>query len=383
MTVLLISGSASLLLAESTLRILGISFPVFHTFDNERGKALLPGKKGWYRGEGEAYIEINSAGYRDRENSEEKKPGTYRIAAIGDSYVEARHVAFEHTFVRRLEAYLLPCQSPLYDKIETLNFGQSDYGTTDELLTLKKDVWRYDPDMVLAAFFHGNDLRNNFPDIWCQERGCSHELRPFYYFDQGVLKLDTSFRELTPKLALNRSLLSGVHHLRTLELVNQGFRVFGTWRVKGNIDYAFQETGLTEFVYAPPRLPVHEKAWAITEGVLDLLYKEVVAHQAQFFLVMVTNPSQVDPVQRKLLKERLGVETLDYPEQRLIKFGERLGFPVLDLMHPFQQYADENQVYLHGFPNTRMGAGHWNEKGHDLAAKLIAEKICRDLIPHQ
>ena len=112
-----------------------------------------------------------------------------------------------------------------------------------------------------------------------------------------------------------------------------------------------------------------------------MLYKEVVAHQAQFF-IMVTNPSQVDPVQRKLLKERLGVETLDYPEQRLIKFGERLGFPVLDLMHPFQQYVDENQVYLHGFPNTRMGAGHWNEKGHDLAAKLIGEKICRDLIPH-
>ena len=72
-TVLLFSGHASLLLAEVTLRILGISFPVFHTFDNERGKALLPGKKGWYHGEGEAYIEITSAGYRDRENSEEKE----------------------------------------------------------------------------------------------------------------------------------------------------------------------------------------------------------------------------------------------------------------------------------------------------------------------
>jgi hypothetical protein len=381
-TVLLVSGNVSLFLAEATLGVLGISYPVFHTFDDERGKALLPGMKGWYRGEGEAYIEINSAGYRDRENSEEKEVGTYRIAVLGDSYVEARQVPLEHTFVRRLEDYLESCQSPLYEKIETLNFGQSDYGTTDELLTLRKDVWRYDPDMVLTAFFHGNDLINNFPDIWCQERGCSGALRPFYYFDQGVLTLDTSFRDLTPKFVVNRVLLSGVHNFRTLELVNQGLRVAENWRIQNNMVDAFQETGLTEFVYAPPRLPVHEKAWAITEGVLDLLYKEVVAHQAQFFLVMVTNPSQVDPVQRNLLKERLGVETLDYPEQRLIKFGERLGFPVLDLVHPFQEYADKNQVYPHGFSNTRMGSGHWNEKGHDLAAKLMAEKICRDLLPH-
>lgn len=235
--------------------------------------------------------------------------------------------------------------------------------------------------MVLTAFYHGNDLVNNFPDIWCQKRGCSHALQPFYYFDQGVLTLDATFLELTPRLVGSRLLLSGVQKFRTLELLNRSVRVFKSWRAQSNMAYAFQDIGSTEFVYAPPRLPVHEKAWVITKVVLDLLYKEVVAHQAQFFLILVTNPSQVDLVQRKLLKERLGVETLDYPEKRLIKFGERLGFPVFELMHPFQQYADENQVYLHGFPNTRMGTGHWNEKGHDLAAKLMAEKICRDIIP--
>lgn len=136
-TVLCLSGIISFALVEASLRVLGISYPVFHTYDPIRGKVLLPGKEGWYRGEGEAFIEINSAGYRERENSSEKEPGTYRIAILGDSYVEARQVALDHIFGRRLEDYLLPCQSPLLDKIETLNFGQSGYGTTEELLTLK------------------------------------------------------------------------------------------------------------------------------------------------------------------------------------------------------------------------------------------------------
>jgi hypothetical protein len=33
-------------------------------------------------------------------------------------------------------------------------------------------------------------------------------------------------------------------------------------------------------------------------------------------------------------------------------------------------------VFLHGFPNTRPGFGHWNEAGHALAARLIAARLC-------
>ncbi|HVT18767.1 MAG TPA: hypothetical protein VHQ90_21610 [Thermoanaerobaculia bacterium] len=35
------------------------------------------------------------------------------------------------------------------------------YGTAQELLTLRHEVWRYAPDLVLLAFYTGNDVRNN------------------------------------------------------------------------------------------------------------------------------------------------------------------------------------------------------------------------------
>jgi hypothetical protein len=38
-------------------------------------------------------------------------------------------------------------------------------------------------------------------------------------------------------------------------------------------------------------------------------------------------------------------------------------------------YAQDHQVYFHGFPNTAMGTGHWNQRGNRFAAYLIAYKL--------
>lgn len=46
------------------------------------------------------------------------------------------------------------------------------------------------------------------------------------------------------------------------------------------------------------------------------------------------------------------------------------------LAEPFARYAQEHKVFLHGFPNTQMSGGHWNETGHALAAELIARHLC-------
>ncbi len=246
-------------------------------------------------------------------------------------------------------------------------------------LTLKHHVWPYDPDMVVTAFFHGNDLVDNFPMMECTESRCPPVNRPFYFLDEGKLRLDTSFSEWTFRSTWKRILLFGVQYSRTLETINQGIRVINAWRVQGDEDYAFQETGIAEWVYAPPLQDKHKKAWIVTEKVLGLLFLEVFQHQAKPLLVIVTNPSQVDPVQRKKFRERLNINRLDYPERRIMKLGERMGVPVVPLVYDFQAHVDEHEGYLHGFQNSRLGAGHWNAKGHDLAASLVAKQICRQL----
>ena len=52
-----------------------------------------------------------------------------------------------------------------------------------------------------------------------------------------------------------------------------------------------------------------------------------------------------------------------------------MGFDVINLAEPMQKYADQEGVYLHGFPNTGLGTGHWNRRGHELAARLIADGL--------
>src|SRR5205814_6625220 len=46
-------------------------------------------------------------------------------------------------------------------KIEVLNFGVSGYGTAQELLTLREQVWKYSPDIVMLAITTNNDITDN------------------------------------------------------------------------------------------------------------------------------------------------------------------------------------------------------------------------------
>ncbi|MGB0910356.1 MAG: SGNH/GDSL hydrolase family protein [Nitrospirales bacterium] len=380
--VFIVSGFAFLFIAECSLRILGISYPVFHGFDPLRGRVLVPGKEGWFHGEGNAYVKINSAGFRDVEHSLQKPHDTYRILILGDSYTEARQVALEDTFGRKIEHRLQSCERVLpNEKVEVINFGVPGYGNAEQLIALRTLGWAYAPDLVMTVFFSGNDLLDNFP----QANPLHNEFipRPYLSLDQGKLNLSYNFNTWSPALLKYRFLLWGVEHFRTLEVLNRGKQVISAWKFGKNRDNAFHESGLSEFVYAPPQTSIHQEAWSLTEAILTLTRKEVLEHDAEFFLVTATSPNQIDSEQQALVKSRLGVKTLDYPEKRLRKMAESMGFPILNLLYEFQRYTEEHGEYLHGFSNTKLGAGHWNEKGHDLAANLMSEKICRDVMPQQ
>ena len=47
---ILIGVFGGFLIAEAGLRLLDISYPVFHGFDPERGRILEPGMEGWFHG---------------------------------------------------------------------------------------------------------------------------------------------------------------------------------------------------------------------------------------------------------------------------------------------------------------------------------------------
>ena len=189
LALIIVSVSLAILVFEIGLRFAGISYPSFYTWDEYRGFALRPGAEGWFRGEGEAYIRINSEGLRDREHRKPKPANTLRLAILGDSYAEALQVSMEETFWAVLESELVKCPYLSGRKVEVINFGVSGYGTAQELMTLRHKVWDYSPDIVILAFMTGNDLTDNLRAF-----DSTDPTRPYFVYSNGELVLDDSFR---------------------------------------------------------------------------------------------------------------------------------------------------------------------------------------------
>ncbi|MGK7902527.1 MAG: SGNH/GDSL hydrolase family protein [Hormoscilla sp.] len=392
---LLVVGSFSLgiVLGEIYLRIAGISYPVLVTADKYRGWALNPGASGWYSEEGEAYVRINSDGWRDRERSHVKPENTLRIAILGDSFTEAREVPLENTFASVTERELRGCKALAGRKVEALNFGVNGYGTAQELITLRRHVWDYSPDIVLLAAFLGNDIRNNSRSLALAR----FAEKPYFVYRDGQLVANYSFRTVSWKartLVINNPLLDFFkNNSRVFQVVYKNIRNSIRYIRKkqkeqqiktGTKDKkSHQKVALGDrLVYKEPRTEVWQEAWRVTEGLIVLMRDEVVEKGADFLVVTLSNPEQVnrDISVRQKLMEKLDVDDLFYPDRRVKALGDRENFEVMNLARDFAEYAEQNNVCLHGFDNAIPCGGHWNAEGHLLAGKMIAQKLCSDHI---
>lgn len=344
--------------------------------DPYRGWAMRPGASGWWRGEGiHSYIKANSDGLRDREHTKAKPKNTLRIAVLGDSFAEALQVPIEKTFWAETERRLNnKCVALKGRKVEVINFGVQGYGTTQELMTLRYKVWDYSPDVVLLAFYAGNDIINNSKQLEF------HQRQPFYVYDKdGNLVLDMSFREM-PLAAHDYLSFSTVDYLPTW-LVNNS-RIIQVIR-KVDLDNkkrTLQNEQLAQYAqnFREPRGRVWRDAWKVTEGVVALMAKEVKAKGADFQMVMVSDPMQVHPhrfIREKFMKDNK-IENLFYPEKRMEALSIREGFSLVSLAQFFQLYGEKYEMCLHGFKNAVECGGHWNVDGHRLAGEKIAEHLC-------
>ena len=375
---------------EIGLRIAGISYPSFYDVDGDRGHQLIPNYSAEWTHEGRGYVSINQDGLRDEDHAIPKPLNTYRIAVLGDSFSEAIQVNAEDTYWSKLEQNLAQCPAFKNRPIEVINFGVGDYGTAQELMTLKKHVGKYQPDLVLLQIFTGNDIVNNSQALSPGDR-----LAPFLIQKDGQWVMDTSFNQTETYLRrdswLRRLGFTLINHSRVLQVINEAKRAFSTRQglvatgnpgTKNNPQALIPALDFDVNLYQEPQNKNWQSAWEATEALITLTYQEAKKHQAQFLAVTLSNPPQVYPdltVRQELAKQ--GATNLFYPDERIAKLGKKENFAVLNLAPTFQAQADKNQTYFHGFQNTLMGIGHWNADGHQLAGKLIADYLCQNVKP--
>lgn len=350
----------------------------FHTSDPDLGWKLKPGASGEWKEEGASFVRVNSQGLRDREHTKAKPPNTLRVAVLGDSFTEAIHVPVEQTFWSKLERKLGNCEAVKgRKKVEVINFGVQGYSTAQELVMLRKKVWDYNPDIVVLAFFTGNDIINNSQKL-------EYDLyRPFFVYDaSGKLVPDMSFRDRAP-IDRNERAVSFVDRLPRWIVSNS--RILQVVK-KADLDNKKRHlsedfTALSAKNFKEPEDAVWENAWRVTEGSIVTMRKEVVQKNADFLLVVIGDPIQVDrdSEKRKKFMQKNNIQNLFYPDRRLEKLGASEGFRVLTLAEQFKGYTEKYQVCVHGFENSVPCGAHWNELGHRLASIKINQNLCQQL----
>lgn len=366
---------AALVIAEIALRFV-IVRPIFYIYDHDTGWTLNPGAAGWQRQEGTAWLAINREGLRGPEISVRKPPGTVRIAVLGDSFTEAQQVAQQSTFCAVMQRKLGACLKPR--AVQVLNFGVDGYGTTQELITLRKHVWQFDPDVVVLAFFTGNDMRNN--SVTLEGDKC----RPFFVTRDGGITLggpfvDSAWFRFQCRMRFESRfsrVIALLSHARVL--IRDRIRAR---RARVHPAVRGRELGISEAIYRAPDDAAWRDAWKVTEQQIVLMSREVASHHVPFLVLTLSNGIQVYPdvAVRAAYMRHLGVSDLFYSDRRLQALGAREGIAVLNLAEPMQRWADAHHEFLHGFRGTQAGTGHWNAAGHELAGTLIAQRLCNIL----
>lgn len=129
-----------------------------YLFDETLGWKNIPNWKATTRGRP---LSINSKGLRDREHPYEKPPGTKRILVLGDSFAWGYGVGDSEVFTDVLERQLVAKGKPW----EVINTGVSGWGTDQEYLFFREEGVKYSPDIVVLAYYFGNDWGNNCAEV--------------------------------------------------------------------------------------------------------------------------------------------------------------------------------------------------------------------------
>lgn len=126
------------------------------------------------RGPSKVAVHSDAHGIRGtRQHPIAARPGTLRIAAIGDSFTFGDEVGDDDTFPAQLQRSL--------PSTEVLNFGVSGYGQDQMLLRMRRDALPFAPDIVLIGYVQIDNIRNlmNFRTF----------AKPRFQLVQGKLRL--------------------------------------------------------------------------------------------------------------------------------------------------------------------------------------------------
>lgn len=385
--IVVLVGLLTLALAELSMKLFydrpwvgGYSYNYF------TGTILSAGTTGWWTREGRGYVSINSDGMRDNRDYElNHDEDTFRVAIIGDSYVEAIQVDVKETFWRILENELnSSCLNQKVKHFEILPFGVSGHGPAQYLQSIKNRVLKYEPNLIMVVFTPGNDFRNSLEELE------DDPMRPYLIENlEGVdYSWDMSFRNepFSQSRRVSPTLFQEIRKKSTLVAVIDEIQIRIRSKItesKNTSKPSANQTNKTvelgdDYMYLKyDELPEN---WKKSRRVV----KEVVSRMGdlsksgtKIIGVIGTAGTQIYPDQnvRRDFAKHIGVNDLLEPSRFFSKILIEAGLDYVDLYSELSKKSLQTKTGMHGSPPD--WSGHWNIKGHKQVAKILGFHLCR------
>lgn len=308
---------------------------------------------------------LNSRSLRTKEYPAPRQAGAYRIVAIGDSFTVG---AGEHdkTWPALLENALA---DRMNRPIEVFALGVPGVGPQFELRLWELERDLLQPDLVIVAFFVGNDFTDD-EELALQPSSEARLLRASYtarlvrnlYRLRSERSAGFEGRASVPSRPESARHPGGGFAVPTDDIQRLTFSRERHLLIEGYRMQITMDDHRDDFLRLSTRVA----------QVLQRFQAEVLATGAQFLVMIIPDEFQVDDAVRRDVLERLDIEStaihLDRPQTRLKELLGSAGVPYLDLLPAFRAAGRSERLY---YPRNT----HWNDAGNALAARLLTDRV--------
>lgn len=292
------------------------------------------------------------------------RPGSRRVALLGDSFVEGFGHDNDKTAAHWLEERLgLPYQ--------VLNFGVSGYFSTIDELVLYDDFAKFfDPEIAILFFLNYNDLEDLLDPR--RERLIDRNLNFVYPRARGLDEVVAGLAaEKTPLLAARietRSCVSSFVRLARRALSQRMQMLLGLrWDFRHELVRPYLADEDDDM----------RRAWQIVEASLQRLRDVTAERGTKLVVVDVADPYQLDEnwIRAASVRERTALSPT-HPNERLGAICRKLGIRYYDMYPETAAY-----VRSHGLDYPQLSFHcdrHYDERGQRLMAALLFGYLKRE-----
>ena len=364
-SILLVLGSVVLsgMLGEIFLRMINAFPPDVHAHDPNTGLIYFSPNSSvaWQNACATNTIESNAAGFHAFPFSPAKTEHEFRIAIVGDSFTESLQVSRKEHAAHLLEEKLnaLPGRHPNYI---VRPFGISGNGTYLNTLYADTYVMDFAPDLIIDAFFLGNDVNDD-------ARPMVHVPR---FANAGELlvapagKLGVPWTTRVKALVKHSAIVRGVYHAYLSRRQRHSDETLTTSTTTQTLSGPQQ-------IYLVHNVPFWEDAWKLEARLLKGFNKLSGEHKAKFMVLSISDPLAVHPELAKDAFPQLTGIDLMKPEKKLEQITAELGIPTLSLGPIFRGNASST-----GEMSYWSCYRHWNQTGHEWAADALLNYFLRN-----